>query len=225
MVFITASQLTLVHLLERRVARDAGVVDQHVDRADLLRDLRRAGDARVPVGDVARVRAEAVAHLVHVVEPLLRLRVARRMRGDDLVAERGELDADRFAQAAHAAGDERDARDLQWHVRSPRWLTLLRRCSVQASASGPAVHLNARARTGAARTRAVALAGLRARSGPAPRPSGGCAALPGVRGAAFIAPPRAREPAGPVRPPAARMARRRARASRPASSVTSSLVQ
>jgi hypothetical protein len=35
-----------------------------------------------------------------------------RVRGDDLVAERGQLDADRFAQATHASGDERNARDI-----------------------------------------------------------------------------------------------------------------
>ena len=82
-------------------------------------DLRDACDARVVVDDVARIGAKLVALLLHRCEPLLRLGVARRVRGDDLVAERGQLDADRFAQPAHAAGDQRDPRRIERHLETP----------------------------------------------------------------------------------------------------------
>ena len=40
------------HLVEHAVLGDAGVVDENVDRAEVLLDLRESGGAGVVVGDV-----------------------------------------------------------------------------------------------------------------------------------------------------------------------------
>jgi hypothetical protein len=45
-----------------------------------------------------------MALFAHRSKPTFRFLAARRVRRHDLVAERRQLDADRFAQAAHAAG-------------------------------------------------------------------------------------------------------------------------
>ena len=47
------------HLVEHAVLGDAGVVDQHVDRSEILLDLREAGDAGVVVADVPLVDVDA----------------------------------------------------------------------------------------------------------------------------------------------------------------------
>ena len=72
-------------------------------------------------------------------EPLRRLGVARRVRGDDLVPERGELDADRLAQTPHAAGHQRNARFafLPW---SPSSFLMTTSCvKLGASVSSPRI--------------------------------------------------------------------------------------
>ena len=59
----------LVHLLEGHVARDAGVVDQDVDRADLALHLGDRARARVDVGDVAGDGEDVVAVALHRLAP------------------------------------------------------------------------------------------------------------------------------------------------------------
>ena len=49
---ITSLPLGAVHPLHRAVAGDAGIVDEHVDRAELGLDLGDAGVAGVEIGDV-----------------------------------------------------------------------------------------------------------------------------------------------------------------------------
>jgi hypothetical protein len=53
LVSMTAFQSSRRHLQEHAVARDAGVVDQHVDRAVLGLGLGEGLDGGVPVGHVA----------------------------------------------------------------------------------------------------------------------------------------------------------------------------
>jgi hypothetical protein len=96
--------IDLVHLLEGHVARDAGVVDQHVDGAHFLHDLGHASLGRIVVRHVAFIGLEVVTLIAHRGQPAFGLLAARRVRRHDLVAERSQLDADRFTQAAHAAG-------------------------------------------------------------------------------------------------------------------------
>src|SRR3546814_1090011 len=49
------------HSLHRAVARDAGVVDQHVDRSQLAFHLLCAGEAGVEIGDIPLVGLDAGA--------------------------------------------------------------------------------------------------------------------------------------------------------------------
>ncbi len=94
------------HLHEHAVARDAGVVDQHVDRAVLADGLGEGLHGGIPVGDVAHRRVEGVAERLLLVDPLDE--VARRTAaGDDLEAVLVQALADGGADAAHAAGDVR----------------------------------------------------------------------------------------------------------------------
>ena len=82
---MTASQSALVMRFEGHVAGDAGVVDQHIDGADVGVMVLDAGLAGVEISDVAGIGLEAVAHVVHGLQPFGRLGVARRMGGDHLV--------------------------------------------------------------------------------------------------------------------------------------------
>ncbi len=88
----------LVHLLEGHVAGDAGVVDQHIHRAELFRHLADAGLTGFPVGDIAGVGVKMVALLAHRLEPLRGLGVGWRVGGGDGIAELRQFDADGFAQ-------------------------------------------------------------------------------------------------------------------------------
>jgi hypothetical protein len=54
------------HLVEHRVAGDAGIVDQHVDRAEIGLDLLDAGGAGVVVGDRPFVGLDAGLCLVNL---------------------------------------------------------------------------------------------------------------------------------------------------------------
>ena len=56
LVSITSRHWSRRHLVEQRVAGDAGVVDQDVDRAELGLDLLDAGRAGVVVGDVDHLK-------------------------------------------------------------------------------------------------------------------------------------------------------------------------
>ena len=94
--------VALGHFLEGHVAGDAGVIHQHIHRADILGHLRDAGFARLIVTDVTGVGLEAVAHVIHGAQPFVRLGVGRAVRRYHLVAERRQLDADCFTQTAHA---------------------------------------------------------------------------------------------------------------------------
>ena len=91
---MTDDQSSSRHPQQQRVGGDAGVGDQHLDRAVLLLDLREGGVDGLRVGDVAR----------HVEGPL---RGAAAAVGDgDLVAVGEERLGDGAADAAVAAGDE-----------------------------------------------------------------------------------------------------------------------
>ena len=99
----------LVHFAKGGVARDAGVVDQHVNRPALGLNFCHGGLARLEIRDVNLIRLEFEALFFHVGKPLVALGVARRAGGDDLVAHACEFDTDGLAQASHAAGDDRSA--------------------------------------------------------------------------------------------------------------------
>ena len=100
--------VALAHLLERHVARDAGVVDEDVDRAHLRLDRRGLARAVVVVDHVDRKGAEAVAAAFHLLEPGSELGVGRRIRHHNAIAGVGHLGGNRLTQAAHAAGDDGD---------------------------------------------------------------------------------------------------------------------
>src|SRR4051812_11357253 len=106
----------LGHALEHRVARDAGVVVEDVDRAHhrgRVVEHRRAG---IELRDVALGGVHAVALGTHAREPLVLFLVARKTAGDDRMPGASQPAADRAADAAHAAGDERDARYGRYYV-------------------------------------------------------------------------------------------------------------
>jgi hypothetical protein len=87
------------------MSRDAGVVDQDVDRPDLAVHLADGARARVDVGDVALDREDVVAVLLHVGDPVFVLGVAGRIGDDDLVAGVDHLGGDRLAESTHASSD------------------------------------------------------------------------------------------------------------------------
>src|SRR5207302_1931895 len=88
-----------------RVARDAGVVDQDVDRAELALDALDAVDARRGVRHVPAIDRDAGL----LVEALGGFLVAGVI-GGDLVAGGVERLGDRAADAARAASNDRDLR-------------------------------------------------------------------------------------------------------------------
>src|SRR6185436_11959962 len=98
----------LGHLLERHVARDAGVVDQDVDHPDLGLDRVHLARAVVVVDHVHRESAEVVAAALHLFQPRSVFRIGGRIGDDHAVARVGHLGRDRFAEAAHASGHNGD---------------------------------------------------------------------------------------------------------------------
>ena len=97
----------LVDGLAEGVLAGAGVVDQHVDLAELL-DRRR--DHRVDVlgaRDVGRNDQALAPELAHFSRGFLEL-LDRARRGDDVGTGPGEPHGHRTAQAAAGAGDNRE---------------------------------------------------------------------------------------------------------------------
>src|SRR2546426_4325787 len=109
----------LGHALEHRVARDAGVVHQDVDRPDHRAHVVEHLGAGVEIRDVAFRRVHAIALGSHAAEPFVLLLVARQAAGDHGVAGLAEPPADRAADAAHAARHEHDALDYRSRVFAP----------------------------------------------------------------------------------------------------------
>src|SRR5258706_6438062 len=99
----------LGHALEDGDARDAGVVDEDVDRPDHRAHVVEHFRARVEVGDVALGGVHAVTRGAHRADPLVLLLVAWQATRDHGVAGLAQALADRAADAAHAARDEHDA--------------------------------------------------------------------------------------------------------------------
>ena len=89
------------HLVEHAVAGDAGVVDQHVDRAEVGLHLCEAGRAGVEIADVPLVDVDAGLGL-----ELGRRFVVAVIGRRDLVAGGRQRFGDRRADAARAAGDD-----------------------------------------------------------------------------------------------------------------------
>jgi hypothetical protein len=100
----------LRHLLEGHVAGDAGVVHQHVNRTDFLHNRLDTRLAGVEIRHVARVGLEAIAHVVHGLQPFGCLRIARTVCGHHAETQCRELDADRFTQSSHTACYQCDSR-------------------------------------------------------------------------------------------------------------------
>jgi hypothetical protein len=96
--------LLVGHLAEQAVARDAGVVDQHVRGTVLGPDSLEGRLGRVPVRDVALRRVHLVALRVHFGEPAVLAGRSRAATGDDFEAGLAETLRDGRADAAHAAG-------------------------------------------------------------------------------------------------------------------------
>src|SRR5437773_4009478 len=109
----------LGHALEHRVARDAGVVHQDVDRPDHRAHVVEHLGAGVEIRAVAFGRVHAIALRSHAGEPLVLLLVARQAAGDHDVPGLAEPPADRAADAAHAARHEHDALDDRQRTVAP----------------------------------------------------------------------------------------------------------
>ena len=100
---ITSLHCSSVIRCSTRVAGDAGVVDQHVDRAELGLDL--GFTARCAVGEAADVALDH--HHAELVGAGLGGHLVAGVAGRDLEAVGLQPRADRPADAARAAGDER----------------------------------------------------------------------------------------------------------------------
>ena len=104
LVLITAVHCSGFMRWNMRVAGDAGIVDQHVDRAEIGLDLLEAGGAGVEGRDVPLVDGDAGLGL-----ELLRRLVIAGVVGRDLVAGRLQRLRDRRADAARSARHHRNA--------------------------------------------------------------------------------------------------------------------
>jgi hypothetical protein len=93
-----------VHLAQAAVARDAGIVDQHVEPPHFGQQLLHHPFAVAIVGDVDLVGGEAVALVALGGQPGFRRRIARRVSCRHLEAFVMQAPADRRAQSAHPAG-------------------------------------------------------------------------------------------------------------------------
>ncbi len=93
-----------LHAVQLRVAGDAGIVDQHVDRSELGFDLLDAGGAGIEGRDVPLVDGDAGLGL-----ELLRRLVIAGVIGRDFIAGRLERLANGRANAARTARDQRNA--------------------------------------------------------------------------------------------------------------------
>jgi hypothetical protein len=91
------------HLAEHAVARDAGVVHQHIDRPVFALRLLEGRDGRIPVPDVADRGIEGVAERLLLAQPLVEI-AARPATGDHREAVLVQSLAHRRADAAHATG-------------------------------------------------------------------------------------------------------------------------
>ncbi|MGY3497397.1 hypothetical protein ACVW1B_006816 [Bradyrhizobium sp. USDA 4502] len=86
------------HLVERGILGDAGIVDEHVDRAEIGLDLLDAGRAGVERGDVPLVDRNPALRL-----ELLRRGVIAGVARRHLVARRFQRLADRSSNTARSA--------------------------------------------------------------------------------------------------------------------------
>src|SRR5207237_10838598 len=109
----------LGHALEYRIACDAGVVHQDVDRPDHRAHVVEHLGAGVEIRHVALRRVDAIALGSHAGEPPVLLLVARQAAGDHGMAGLAEPPADRAADAAHAARHEHDALDDRQRIVAP----------------------------------------------------------------------------------------------------------
>src|SRR5690606_8240211 len=99
---------------EGRVAGDAGVVDQDVDRDAVRGEPRGERLTAVVIGHVHRLHPEVAALPRLCVAPDGGILVAGEAGGHDPVPGVVEGDGDRLADTAGAAGDERGARGRGW---------------------------------------------------------------------------------------------------------------
>src|SRR5262245_58595500 len=142
----------LGHLLERGVARDPRIVDENIDRADLLGDPANACLARFEVGDVDRIGVELEAGGLVLGEPVLDLGVAGRMGHHHTIARGMHLAADRISQASHSAGNDRYAHRFSPFQAGFNWAGLTsrvnadQRSTVRAMPMPPPMHSVARPR-------------------------------------------------------------------------------
>src|SRR6202047_2024197 len=102
-----------LHAVKLRVARDAGIIDQNVDRSECGLDLFDAGRARLEGRNVPLEDTDAGFGL-----DFLRRLVAAAVICSDVEAGRLQTLADRSANAARTAGDECNA----GHDFLPSWL-------------------------------------------------------------------------------------------------------
>src|ERR1700722_2410027 len=89
--------------MEHAILRDARIVDENVNRAEVLRDLCQSGGSRVEIADVPFVDIHAGLGL-----ELRGGLVVAVINGGDLVARRGERLRYRSADPARAAGYDRN---------------------------------------------------------------------------------------------------------------------
>ncbi len=102
---MTSCHFCVIHALHRRVAGDAGVVDQHVDRPELGFDLLHAFLAGIVIRNVPLVGGNSGA-----LGELARTLVVAGVGGSDLHPHILERDADCLADAAGSAGYDRHSR-------------------------------------------------------------------------------------------------------------------
>ena len=100
--------LLLAHAHHQSVARDAGIVDQHVDPAEILDDLGYHGGRGLEIGRVRRVslslNAEGLQLLFGVLKVLVDFQIGENDRGAFL----RETQRDRLADAAGGSGYDGD---------------------------------------------------------------------------------------------------------------------
>ncbi len=106
-----------------RIGGHASVVHEHVHGAEIARDVREELLDLLAIGDVAAADERTVSRALHRTADLRRFCLARPIRDGNVGAPVGEQLRDAAADAARAAGHDRDPSgqvEFRKHVRPPR---------------------------------------------------------------------------------------------------------
>eukprot|EP00825_Cyclidium_porcatum_P029674 TRINITY_DN3161_c0_g1_i5.p2 TRINITY_DN3161_c0_g1~~TRINITY_DN3161_c0_g1_i5.p2 ORF type:complete len:137 (-),score=21.89 TRINITY_DN3161_c0_g1_i5:21-431(-) len=102
--------------------------DVYKRQADLLGHGLDTLPGRLEIGYVARVGLEAIAHVIHALQPVLNFCITGRIGRYNLEAQRCQLDADSLAETAHSSSNQCNSRPMYLsliHISEPTRLGMI----------------------------------------------------------------------------------------------------